>query len=242
MAAAPDWIGLPHSSAGMARALARMTLPGGTAAWSNAPMTPTRLSVWIEDANPIYRRGLTACLEGEGIKVAGDSDRLPHAIGPDEAHVLVFAASDGRLGEVVNLYHGSTVALVALVRDQHDPALLDAIEAGVPGILLRDELSPASLVAALRTVATGQSAVPARLLARIIESAAQGKRHGAFDIGSREVSVLRELADVCDTNEIADQLSYSERMVKRIVHDLLVKMNCRNRAQAVALAVRHGII
>ncbi len=209
-------------------------------------MTPTRLSVWVEDANPIYRRGLTACLEAEGIKVAGESARLVHAVDPVDAQVLVFGASDGRLGEVVSLHHatpnGSPIALVALVRDQHDPALIDAIEAGVPGILLRDELSPASLVAALRTVATGQSAVPARLLARIIESAAQGKRHGAFDIGVREVSVLRELAAGSDTNEIADQLAYSERMVKRIVHDLLVKMNCRNRVQAVALAVRHGII
>lgn len=229
----------------MALALAPMALPGGTAAWSTVLMAPTRLSVWIEDPNPIYRRGLTACLEGEGIKVAGDSDRLARPVESAEAaeaQVLVFAASDGRLGEVVSLHHGSPVALVALVRDQHDPALVDAIEAGVPGILLRDELSPASLVAALRTVATGQSAVPARLLARIIESAAQGKRHGAFDIGTREVSVLRELAAGSDTNEIAGQLSYSERMVKRIVHDLLVKMNCRNRAQAVALAVRHGII
>lgn len=226
----------------MAPASARMALPRGSAACSNARMTPTRLSVWIEDPNPIYRRGLSACLEAEGITVAGESDRLPGAVDPSRAHALVFGASEGRLGEVVHLHQGSPVALVALVRDQHDPALVDAVEAGVPGILLRDELSPASLVAALRTVATGQSAVPARLLARILESAAQGRRHGVFDIGAREVSVLRELAAGSDTNEIADQLAYSERMVKRIVHDLLVKMNCRNRAQAVALAVRHGII
>lgn len=208
-------------------------------------MTPTtagRLSIWIEDANPIYRRGLTACLESEGIRVAGETDRLERAVGTADAAVLIFDASSGHLGEVVNLQRGADVALVALVRDQHDPALIDAIEAGVAGILLREELSPASLVAALRTVATGQSAVPARLLAKILESAARGKRHAAFDIGAREVSVLRELAAGCDTNEIASSLAYSERMVKRIVHDLLVKMGCRNRVQAVALAVRHGLI
>ncbi len=205
-------------------------------------MTQGRLSVWIEDPNPIYRRGLTACLEAEGIRVAGETDRLTQRVEPAEASVLVFDASGGHLGEVVHLQRGSDVALVALVRDQHDPALVDAIEAGVAGILLRDELAPAPLTAALRTVATGQSAVPARLLAKILESAARGRRHAAFDIGQREVSVLRELAEGCDTNEIAGSLAYSERMVKRIVHDLLVKMNCRNRAQAVALAVRHGLI
>lgn len=205
-------------------------------------MTQGRLSVWIEDPNPIYRRGLTACLEAEGIRVAGETDRLTQRVEPAEASVLVFDASGGHLGEVVHLQRGSEVALVALVRDQHDPALVDAIEAGVAGILLRDELAPAPLTAALRTVATGQSAVPARLLAKILESAARGRRHAAFDIGQREVSVLRELAEGCDTNEIAGSLAYSERMVKRIVHDLLVKMNCRNRAQAVALAVRHGLI
>ncbi len=205
-------------------------------------MTQGRLSVWIEDPNPIYRRGLTACLEAEGIRVAGETDRLTRRVEPSEAAVLVFDAGAGHLGEVIHLQRGSDVALMALVRDQHDPALVDAIEAGVAGILLRDELAPAPLTAALRTVATGQSAVPARLLAKILESAARGRRHAAFDIGAREVSVLRELAAGCDTNEIAGSLSYSERMVKRIVHDLLVKMNCRNRAQAVALAVRHGLI
>lgn len=207
-----------------------------------ADMTQGRLSVWIQDANPIYRRGLIACLEGEGIRVAGEADQLGRRVEPTEAAALVFDASNGHLGEVVQLQHGSGVALLALVRDQHDPALVDAVEAGVPGILLRDELSPESLTAALRTVATGQSAVPARLLAKIFESAARGKRHAAFDVGGREVAVLRELAAGYDTGEIADSLAYSERMVKRIVHDLLVKMNCRNRAQAVALAVRHGLI
>jgi DNA-binding NarL/FixJ family response regulator len=205
-------------------------------------MAPHRLSVWIEDANPIYRRGLSACLQSEGILIAGEADTLAGRVDHADAHILLFSASDGHLGEVVHGQRGSGVALVAMVRDQHDPALVDAIEAGVAGILLRDELSPESLVAALRTVATGQSAIPARLLSRILESAQQGRRHGAFDIGAREISVLRELAAGSDTSEIAGSLAYSERMVKRIVHDLLVKMNCRNRAQAVALAVRHGLI
>ncbi|MDO9445317.1 MAG: hypothetical protein CVU47_12600 [Chloroflexi bacterium HGW-Chloroflexi-9] len=205
-------------------------------------MSQGRLSVWIEDPNPIYRRGLTACLEADGIRVAGHGDRIARRVESVEADVLVFDASNGHLGEVVSLQRGAAVSLCALLRDQHDPALVDAVEAGVAAILLRDELTPESLTAALRTVSTGNSAIPVRLLARLFESASRGQRHVSFDLGQREVAVLRELSAGSETSEIATSLSYSERMVKRIVHDLLVKMNCKNRAQAVALAVRHGLI
>ena len=54
--------------------------------------------------------------------------------------------------------------------------------------------------------------------------------------------MLALLAEGSDTKEIAGRLSYSERTVKNIVHDLLVKMNCRTRAHAVALATRQGVI
>ncbi len=40
----------------------------------------------------------------------------------------------------------------------------------------------------------------------------------------------------------ADDLCFSERTVKNVVHDLLTKLNCRTRAQAVALATRQGVI
>ena len=50
------------------------------------------------------------------------------------------------------------------------------------------------------------------------------------------------LADGESTRGIAERLSYSERTVKNIVRDLLVKLNCKTRAHAVALAVRQGVI
>ncbi|MDA1002982.1 MAG: response regulator transcription factor [Chloroflexi bacterium] len=202
-------------------------------------MRTGRLRIWIDDHNPIYRRGLIACLEQGGFAIAGESERLEAEISADEVDVLLFEASAGRLGEVAHLARGSGVALVAVLRDRHDPTLFDAVEAGVAAILVRDDLSPDSLIAALRTVATGHTAVPAELLARLLDHASYGT---TLDIGQREVAVLRALADGADTGEIADSLSYSERMVKRIVHDVLVKMNCRNRAHAVALAVRQGLI
>jgi DNA-binding NarL/FixJ family response regulator len=70
-----------------------------------------------------------------------------------------------------------------------------------------------------------------------------GTRSGSVgSLASRELDVLRLLADGGDTKEIATELAYSERTVKNIVHDVLVKTNCKTRAQAVAVATRQGFI
>ena len=54
--------------------------------------------------------------------------------------------------------------------------------------------------------------------------------------------MLRLLSKGESTRQIAEDLCYSEKTVKNIVHDVLVRMNCRNRAQAVALATERGLI
>lgn len=59
---------------------------------------------------------------------------------------------------------------------------------------------------------------------------------------SRDVAVLRLLADGESTAEIADRLAYSESTIKNVIHDLVHNLGARNRAQAVALAIRAGII
>jgi DNA-binding NarL/FixJ family response regulator len=61
-------------------------------------------------------------------------------------------------------------------------------------------------------------------------------------LGEREYDVLRMLAEGESTRGIAERLSYSERTVKNIVHDLLVTLKCKTRAHAVALAAREGMI
>ena len=50
------------------------------------------------------------------------------------------------------------------------------------------------------------------------------------------------IADGHDTKEIALELCYSERTVKNIIHDLTTRLQLRNRAHAVAYAVRQGLI
>ena len=58
----------------------------------------------------------------------------------------------------------------------------------------------------------------------------------------RETAVLRLLAQGHDTAEVGRQLFYSERTVKNIIHDVTSRLELRNRAHAVAYAIREGLI
>jgi DNA-binding NarL/FixJ family response regulator len=90
---------------------------------------------------------------------------------------------------------------------------------------------------------SGNGTLPPSLLGRLVDSLARGGSRGATgQLAARELGVLRLLAEGDDTKDIAAKLCYSERTVKNIVHDVLVKMNCRSRAHAVALATRRGVI
>jgi len=58
----------------------------------------------------------------------------------------------------------------------------------------------------------------------------------------RERDVLALLAEGYSTREVATQLAYSERTIKNIVQDVTMRLNLRNRTQAVVYAVRNGWI
>jgi DNA-binding NarL/FixJ family response regulator len=50
------------------------------------------------------------------------------------------------------------------------------------------------------------------------------------------------VADGCDTAEIAGRLSYSERTIKGILHDVKTRLHLRNRTHAVSYAMREGLL
>ena len=100
----------------------------------------------------------------------------------------------------------------------------------------------ASLLATVRAVAAGNTTLPSDLVPRLLARAAHEAGAGSRVLSDREMAVLRLLSEGNDTCQIGDTLGYSERTVKNIVHDMLMKMNCRNRVHAVALATREGLI
>ena len=198
--------------------------------------------VWVDDRHPIFRRGLAACLASDGFVIAGESAELAPSPDPSALDILVFGADGCGLQRAPALTRQGDLRLVAVVASADQAVIGDAVSAGVAAVLVRNELTPTTLVASLWAVAAGATALPSSLVPGVLDRVAHAGRSGPHALATRELAVLRLLSDGDDTRTIGDSLGYSERTVKNIVHDLLMKMNCRNRVHVVAQATRLGII
>ena len=207
-------------------------------------MTDERtIRVWVDDHSAVFRLGLAALLEPPGFRLAGESCRFVPEPDVARTDVVVFDLVQPGLAAAVRLTSGTDTHLVAVAKSADDPLLVEAVEAGVAGALIRSEVNPHAFLHCLRSVAGGNGFLPATVLASLTGGpggSRRGRLHG--DLSGRELDVLKLLSKGESTREIAEALCYSEKTVKNIVHDLLVRMSCRNRAQAVALATRRGLI
>lgn len=207
------------------------------------PDGATPIRVWVDDHNAVFRLGLTACLAAPGFVLAGESSAFAPLPDLRRTDLLVFELDDNRLRRALELTRGSLVRLVTVAGSVDDNLLVEAIEAGVSGAMTRSEVSPRAFLHCLRSVAGGHGFLPAAALSQLAGAPGSGRRGRLVgDLTGRELDVLRLLSGGDSTREIATSLCYSEKTVKNIVHDVLVRMNCRNRAQAVALATRRGLI
>jgi DNA-binding NarL/FixJ family response regulator len=130
-----------------------------------------------------------------------------------------------------------------------DDALMTAVELGVSGVLRRTEATADRIVHLLQAAAAGDGSLPPDLLGRLLGQVSRMQRHVLAPRGlphtglsDRETQVLRLVADGKDTQEIARELSYSERTVKNVLHDVTSRLQLKNRSHAVAYALREGLI
>jgi DNA-binding NarL/FixJ family response regulator len=169
----------------------------------------------------------------------------------DQATVALVVAD--RVGpgalRVIRSLRQRDVAVVLVVVELDDVALVAAIEAGIAALVRRSEATGDRLVSVIGSAAAGRAEVPADLLSRLLNQVGQLQRQVLAPsrmsfavLADREVEVLRLVADGLDTAEIASRLSYSERTIKTVLHDVTTRLQLRNRSHAVAYALREGLI
>lgn len=210
------------------------------------------MRVLVVDSHAIFRHGLVASLESiEGVEAVDQAGSVeaacehPAVRGADV--VLVDPSMAGGSGLLVALGEAAD-GRVIVCSEGGEGVARAALAAGAAGFLHKGTLTHDVLQAALAAAAAGVAVVPCELLgASPSEDATTSSRHGPTPASSpplneREQRVLALIADGHRTREVATQLCYSERTVKNVLHDVATKLNARSRSQAVACAVRDGLI
>ncbi len=210
------------------------------------------MKVFVVDSHAIYRRGLVASLESlsrvECVFEADNARRaLEHpAFGDADIVILDITMTDGyELMETAIANPSSHV--IACTSDCEDGSVSTAVEAGVVGYLRKETLTQDVLQAAIQAAAGGAAILAPNMLQAMLNGNAPERdgiapRLAGQRLTEREQRVLALIAEGHPTREVAARLSYSERTVKNVLHDIVTKLNVRSRSQAVAHAVRDGLI
>jgi DNA-binding NarL/FixJ family response regulator len=208
--------------------------------------TTTRTQVLARATDPILQSGVQLALRTRPEVWLVDEDADPALT----VALVVADRFDERTNRLLRGLQGRGFGRIVLVAGElDDPEMLTAVESGVCAIARRADSTPDVLVRLVTAAAAGEGALPPDLLGRLLTRVSRLQRHvlepRGLQLGGitdREGEVLRLVASGLSTQEIADKLCYSQRTVKSILHDVTNRFQLRNRAHAVAYALREGLI
>jgi len=125
--------------------------------------------------------------------------------------------------------------IIMLTTFEGDVEIQRALEAGARGYLLKN-MPPSELVDVIRQVHAGKKRVPSEVAAHLAEHMSDE------DLTAREIEVLRQIAGGNRNRDIGEILFISEETVKVHIKHIMDKLGAKDRTQAIAIAVRRGII
>jgi DNA-binding NarL/FixJ family response regulator len=125
--------------------------------------------------------------------------------------------------------------IVMLTTFEGDVEIQRALQAGARGYILKS-MPPSELVQVIRHVHAGKKRVPPEVAAHLAEHMSDE------DLTPREIDVLRRIAGGNRNKDIAELLFISEETVKVHIKHIMDKLGAKDRTQAIAIAVRRGII
>jgi DNA-binding NarL/FixJ family response regulator len=199
--------------------------------------------VMVLESHAVFRSGLVCCLDGfDGIDrveaVASVAEAWAHpALGEAEV-ILVDAAIEGASDFVSSVLDFTDTRVVALATKDQTERVTALLAAGAVAALAREDLTAERLGLSLRAIAAGATT----MLATWPEAVGGVIAPVGAELTSREQRVLALVAEGLPTREIGVELHYSERTVKKVLGDVVVKLGARSRSQAIARAVRQGLI
>ena len=204
---------------------------------------PNLIRVLTVDDHPLLRKGIAALVNGEpDLKLVAEASNGKEAIDAFRSHQPDVTLMDLQMPEVDGIdaidrirseFPGARI--IVLTTYSGDTQVLRALKAGARGYILKGHVHK-ELLDAIRAVHAGQKRIPAEIAAELAEHATDDT------LTEREIDVLRLVGAGNSNKQIADQLSIGEATVKSHVTNILSKLGANDRAHAVTIGLKRGII
>ncbi|HEY5904600.1 MAG: response regulator [Actinomycetota bacterium] len=215
-------------------------------------MSESPIRALIVDDHPVTREGLRTALElsDEIVVVVGEAATGEEAVEqareltPDVVFMDVRMPGMDGIEATRRIRQAAPATKVILITiDESRGAISEAIQAGVSGYLLKDA-SPDALVDAAKNAIEGNAVIHPQLTKTFIEEVRLGEGDGprAAPLSKREREILQKVADGSTTRQVATELGISPHTVKTHLERIFEKLGANDRAQAVAIAIRTGIV
>ncbi|MCL4458945.1 MAG: response regulator transcription factor [Chloroflexi bacterium] len=210
------------------------------------------IRILVVDDHPVIRQGLRSMLAGySDMEVVGEAENGPQAVRsacatqPDVILLDIrLPGSNGvQVAQQLRRLCPEAKVLILTTYDEEE-YLLGALRAGAHGYMLKNT-RPEELAAAIRAINAGERLVSPGLINGVLQRfeslAKEAAKHEA-GLTDAEIEILQCMAAGATNKEIAERQYWSEATVKRKTIDIYRKLGVADRAQAVAEAIRRGLI
>ncbi len=223
-------------------------------------MTPTKLM--LVDDHSIVRDGIRLLLEqAEGLEIIDEANDGEETLDKLKVHqanatlpvlILMDISLPGMSGiqttqVITRLYKNVRVLMLSM--HNNEDYILRSVEAGACGYILKDSSSD-EMIKAIRTIASGEkyysSPVASIILSGYMQQLKKGSRHGRTErqskLSNKEKEILQFLVDGMSSREIAEKLQLSVRTVDNHRANMMRRLQVRNAAELVRMAVEDKLI
>jgi DNA-binding NarL/FixJ family response regulator len=202
-----------------------------------------RIRVFSVDDHPLLREGIAAIINNQpDMQIVAQAATGSEAIQMFRQHQPDVTLMDLRLPDMSGIdaliairTEFPEARIIMLTTFEGDVDIRRSLEAGARGYMLKN-MPPKDLVEGIRQVHAGKKRIPTEVAAHLAEY------FGDDALTEREIDVLRHVAGGNRNREIGERLFISEETVKVHIKHIMEKLGASDRTQAVAIAVRRGII
>ena len=204
---------------------------------------PKLIRVLTVDDHPLLREGIATLVNAEpDMKLVAEASNGKEAVEKFRSHRPDVTLMDIQMPGVNGIEAITQIQsecpdarIIVLTTYTGDVQVIRALRAGARGYILKGYVHR-ELLEAIRSVHAGKKRIPPEIAAELAEHAADD------ELTAREIEVLRLIASGNANKQIADQLSIGETTVKTHVTNILSKLGASDRAHAVTIGLKRGII